>query len=532
MALRTGLAVALVAAAALGVAARPQAHREIPPAIGPYIDLKPDAFANARSFRGDDKIVMTHDFYWYDVASKAHIIDGDGTDALTTHPATMDDFSYKSVAWHKKQLSDMIEAGIDVVLPVYWGAPSDHAPGSHLAWSFEGLSPLARAAQELIREGKKPPKIGLFYDTTTLRHNAWGVHVDLTTDFGRRWFYASIRDFFSLIPPELWAMIDGRPIVVLYSASFAKAHDQSCIDYVKSEFPRQFGGRVPYIIREVSWRVKADDVCAWGGAIKPNFAGGNVAEIGPGYDHSAVPGRAPLIVPREDGKFYERAWQKVLRRSPRVVILETWNEFHEGTSLAESREHGRFYIELTRKYAQQFKRGVVPPAPEGPFTGASSVAVELGKPNRERGIKQVEHEDGRTAPAVIAGRPCRESRPGRRGERYLYFKVDDSFKWARAMDLVAAVEYLDDDAGSFTFQYDSHDPSATLDGAYKDCADRVSLAGTRTWKTARFALHQARFEGLQNAGADFRIAVAAPEYRVARVALRRADAAGTGEGRP
>ena len=36
------------------------------------------------------------------------------------------------------------------------------------------------------------------------------------------------------------------------------------IDHVKSEFPRQFAGRVPYIIREVSCRVKADDVCAWG----------------------------------------------------------------------------------------------------------------------------------------------------------------------------------------------------------------------------------------------------------------------------
>jgi hypothetical protein len=419
----------------------------------------------------------------------------------------------------------MIDAGIDVVLPVYWGAPSDHAPGSHLSWSFEGLPPLARAAQELIREGKRPPKIGLFYDTTTLRYNAWGVHVDLTTDFGRRWFYASIRDFFSLIPPELWAMIDGRPIVVLYSASFAKAHDQSCIDYVKSEFPRQFGGRVPYIIREVSWRVKADAVCAWGGAVKPNFAGRNVAEIGPGYDHSAVPGRTPLVVPREGGKFYERAWRKVLRRSPRIVILETWNEFHEGTSLAESREHGRFYIELTRKYVDQFKRGVVPPAPEGPFTGAPSVAVELGKPNRERGIKQVEHEDGRTASAVIAGRPCRESLPGRRGERYIYFQVDDSFKWARVMDLVAEVEYLDDDGGSFTVQYDSRDPSATLDGAYRDCAERISLAGTRTWKTTRFALHQARFEGLQNAGADFRIA--GPEFHVAKVIVRRAGAGGT-----
>ena len=68
---------------------------------------------------------------------------------------------------------------------------------------------------------------GLFYDTSTLRHNAWSEHQDLTTQRGREWFHATVRDFFSLIPPRHWAMIDDKPIMLLYSASFAKAHDQS-----------------------------------------------------------------------------------------------------------------------------------------------------------------------------------------------------------------------------------------------------------------------------------------------------------------
>ncbi len=342
-----------------------QASQNIPEAIGPYINFKSSVFDQVQTFRSNDKIVMTHDCYWYDLMTKSHILNFDGSDALTIHPATVNHFTYKSSAWHKKQLSDMIDAGIDVVLPVYWGAPSEHDPGANLHWSFAGLSRLVKAAEELIQEGKRPPAIGLFYDTSTLQHNSWGVHIDLTTDYGKRWFYASIRDFFSLIPPRLWALIDGRPVIILYSASFAQAYDQSCIDFVKSEFPRQFGGRVPYIIREVSWHVQADNVYAWGGAIRPNFLG--VAEIGPGYDHSAVPGRTPLVVPREGGKFYEKAWLKTLRRAPKIVILETWNEHHEGTSLAESREYGRQYIELTRKYVDQFRKGVVPPPSDGPY---------------------------------------------------------------------------------------------------------------------------------------------------------------------
>ncbi len=493
--------------------------RKIPPAIGPYINLKPDDFKQSPRFKSDGKIVMTHDFYWYDDRTKAHIIDGDGTDALTTHPATLVDFSYKSVAWHKKQLSDMIDAGIDVVLPVYWGAPSEHQLGASMHWSFAGLPPLVRAAEELLQEGKTPPAIGLFYDTSTLAHNSWNYHVDLTTPYGKEWFYATIRDFFSLIPPRLWALIDGRPVVVLYSAAFARAHDQGCLDYLKTEFPRHFGGLVPYVIREASWRVKADNIYAWGGAVRPNFLG--VAEIGPGYDHSAVPGRTPLIVPREGGAFYERAWKGALRHRPHIVIVETWNEFHEGTNIAESREHGRRYIDLTRKYVDLYKRGGEPPAAEGPYRGARTVAVELGRANHEEGLKQVPSEDGQTAPTVMLGKSCRQTYPGPRRGGYIYFQIHDSFKWDRTMDVTVEVEYVDGAGGSFGIEYDSHDLSATLDGAYKDSAKRVPLQGTQTWKTASFRLEDARFDGRQNAGADFRIATDAPRLLVRKVTVSR-----------
>jgi hypothetical protein len=316
-----------------------------------------------------------------------------------------------------------------------------------------------------------------------------------------------------MIPPELWALIDGRPVVVLYSASFARAHDQGCIDFAKSEFAREFAGRVPYIIREASWRVKADNVCAWGGAIRPNFLG--VAEIGPGYDHSAVPGRQPLVVDREDGKFYERAWQKALRKGRNIVILETWNEFHEGTTIAESRERGRKDIELTRKYVDLFKKGG-PPHP-GPFTGASAVETTLGEVDREHGLKRLDAEDGHSRPAVVAGQACRVNRPG---GRYLYFLIDDDFKWARAMDAAVEVAYFDGSSEGLALEYDSHDAKGTLEGAYTLCAPSPAPGGTKAWTTATFTLKHARLENRQNAGADFRLCV--PDgVAIRRVTVRR-----------
>ena len=372
--------------------------RAIPPAFGPYINLKPDDFAEAKSFRSNDRIVGTYYFYWYDAPTRTHILNGDGSDALTTHPPMLEGLSWKSAAWHRQQLEDMVAAGIDVVLPVFWGAPSEQNPGAGLHWSYEGLGPLVQAREELLREGKNPPRIGLFYDTSTLQHNAWGEHQDLTTARGRGWFYATVRDFFSMIPPKHWAMIDEKPIILLYSAAFAKKHDQGVVEHLRREFPKEFGGREAWLAREISWQVRSQSVVAWGGALGLKTPGG-VASLGPGYDHSAVPGRTPLIVERRDGKFYEEQWLKLLRRPVNFVMVETWNEWHEGTDVAESNESGRQYIELTRKYSQLFKQGLRAPRPQGPFTEARAVSITLDAENLEAGLHQVENEDGLTTPA-------------------------------------------------------------------------------------------------------------------------------------
>ena len=342
-----------------------QTEREIPAAFGPYINLQPKDFVAARTFKSSDRIVGAYYFYWYRTETKEHIINPeDGSDGLTDHPATFEDFSYKSVRWHKKQLSDMSEAGIDVALMVFWGAPSERNEKASLYWSYAGLGPLVQAREELLREGKRPPRIGLFYDTSTLKYNEWAAHIDLTTEYGKRWFYATVRDFFSAIPPPHWAMIDDRPIVLLYAAAFAKKHDQAFVDFTKAQFSKDFGGREPYLAPQDSWKVKADNVCAWGGAFGLKNPG--IAELGPGYNDTAVYGRKPLITQRAGGKFYEENWLKFLSHPSNFVMIETWSEFHEGTEICESKEYGRQYIELTRKYADLFKKGWKPPLTKKP----------------------------------------------------------------------------------------------------------------------------------------------------------------------
>ena len=155
-----------------------------------------------------------------------------------------------------------------------------------------------------------------------------------------------IRDFFSLIPPEKWARVDGRPIVFLYGANFAKAQDPEALAYVTRAFQEDFGCGL-YLVKMRDWLGEADAIYQWTG-----FSGlqmdAKVAAVSPGYDHSAVPGRTPIVVKRCDGRKYIDRWLHLLRlnpaRRPWMVHVETWNEWHEGTDVAESREYGRSYI--------------------------------------------------------------------------------------------------------------------------------------------------------------------------------------------
>lgn len=505
------LTLAAAAPAADPAAAPPRAS---PP--GPHVRKADPALLAKTAFRADAPIVGTYYFYWYDSDTREHFVDGDGSDALTDHPVEEKGYSYRSPDWHRRELLDILAAGIDFILPVYWGYPGDHG-----SWSFAGLPPLVDACRRLERQRKKPPRIGLFYDTSTLQWNGRGFHADLTTPEGKEWLYVSARDFFSMVPPDLRATIEGRPILWLYSAGFAKRQDPRALKYLREEFRKDFGVE-PFIVKEVSWQGEADATYAWGAALNPSVLG--VAAVGPGYDHSAVPGRAPLVKEREGGAFYRRSWEHILSfradRRPKIVVVETWNELHEGTEIAPSREHGRLYVELTGEFAGLWKSGKVLER-KGPYARAAEVAAVLGGKNEGRGLDQAESADGVTRAAKAEGKEGRETeKVPAHGGRYMYFDVDDSFYSGDLLPLEVEVTYLDRSGGPPTLEYDSADETAFLSGAFKGI-QASAVKGDGPWRTAVFRLADAAFTGRSN-GHDFRLAPpGAAELLVHRVAVRK-----------
>ena len=334
---------------------------------GPYMapewqDFKLD------SFSGRQSLVTTYYFYWHDLTDPERMARFRGRFNTPPNPAR---YSFLFPDTHYREFSDMRDAGLDFVLPVYWGEPGH--PGRTTAstaphyWSTEGIPAMVEALDRNAALGAPPLQIGMFYDTTIM------ANADLTTPSGKEYFYVNVRDFYSRIPPRYWAAIDGRPIVWLYDTIWVARFDQSSIDYLSERFAQDFGGLRPYVVREWQWYqskgvapqviMKSDNMYAWGAApsgfnVDKRFG---VAEVGPGFSNTRYckTGLAAncFDVDRENGAFYERELSAALRSSRKIMAVETWNEFSEGSDVAETVEFGRMYINLTRTYADAFHAG-------------------------------------------------------------------------------------------------------------------------------------------------------------------------------
>ncbi|SFI57719.1 DUF5010 domain-containing protein [Nitrosomonas sp. Nm34] len=486
--------------------------RSAPP--GPYLKQETPATHLQSTFDHDQPIVGTYYFYWYDINTKMHILDPDGTDALTDHPTDSSGMSYRSSAWHLQQLRDVLAAGIDFMLPVYWGYPGS---GSH--WSLEGLPALVDAAQKLEKEGIRSPRIGMFYDTTTLRDNSKKYHVDLSKPEGKEWFYLTVRDFYSMIPSNLRASVNGKPIVWLYSAAFAKNQDATAFDYLRTEFARDFGIE-PFIVKEASWQGRADLDYSWGAALEPQIKG--VAAVGPGFDNSTVPGVKHHLRQREGGNFYRSAWNIALSLDPvtrpRIAVVETWNEFHEGTDIAPSREYGRLYVDLTRKYANLWHSGIQTKR-EGPYADDQEVSIILEQPPVSHGLTLGSNPDGKTTLDLTAGIPAMRAEWSNHAVNYFYFNVDNSFFFRDKVPLELEFEYLDIGNGNIIVEYDSTMTVLPNDNAFKSVIN-AHLTNMVAWKTAKIRLSDAYFGGRVN-GQDFRISAPDAGLTIRKVILRK-----------
>jgi glycosyltransferase involved in cell wall biosynthesis len=88
-----------------------------------------------------------------------------------------------------------------------------------------------------------------------------------------------------------------------------------------------------------------------------------IISVSPGYDdrHLRDPNRKSnphRSIDRDSGATYRRmlAFAMSVEQPPDMVLISTFNEYHENTHIESSRNHGSLYVDLTREFVQEGKR--------------------------------------------------------------------------------------------------------------------------------------------------------------------------------
>lgn len=79
-----------------------------------------------------------------------------------------------------------------------------------------------------------------------------------------------------------------------------------------------------------------------------------VATVMPGYDDRKVRSGG-FARSRDGGDYYRQCWQAAIASKPHWVIVNSFNEWPEGTYIEPSQAYGSLYLDLTREWAARFK---------------------------------------------------------------------------------------------------------------------------------------------------------------------------------
>ena len=87
-----------------------------------------------------------------------------------------------------------------------------------------------------------------------------------------------------------------------------------------------------------------------------------VVTVSPGYDDRNLDdeqrsGNPYRRVPRDEGKTYRRSMDFVegLSKAPDLVVISTFNEYHENTHIEPSLRNGMRYVDMTREFVARIK---------------------------------------------------------------------------------------------------------------------------------------------------------------------------------
>jgi hypothetical protein len=180
----------------------------------------------------------------------------------------------------------------------------------------------------------------------------------------------------------------GRPVVFFYNvsrlpvATWKSLRDQAdpgrsalwIAEGTDLRYLSVFDGHHLYSITWPNRISPSQTLSAWGNKIRKynNEHSATklwVATVMPGYDDRKVRPGSGFARSREGGDYYRQCWQAAIASKPHWVIINSFNEWPEGSYIEPSRAYGNEYLRLTREWAAKFlgagfkAKALPPPAP-------------------------------------------------------------------------------------------------------------------------------------------------------------------------
>jgi hypothetical protein len=75
----------------------------------------------------------------------------------------------------------------------------------------------------------------------------------------------------------------------------------------------------------------------------------------PGYDDRKVRPGSGFARARDGGDYYRQCWEAAITSKPHWVVINSFNEWPEGSYVEASQAYGSLYLDLTRDWAARFK---------------------------------------------------------------------------------------------------------------------------------------------------------------------------------
>jgi hypothetical protein len=254
--------------------------------------------------------------------------DADDSSRFALHPMEGTTSSGSS-EYHKEQLIQARNAGIDVLLPAYHGK-SD----------LPALGRMIQAMRELRAEEKSYPLIGMLLDAGSLHSGSGDDIASAVYDFVREFFLCVPQDLTSTIqtPAEKgWSAADILVISGSVPGDVGKIRE-----YCDRRFAQDFGGRKLIWIGDSQSKSAAVDGCARLGA------GCDAYVDKGGWLRVGTIGLPAKTTSEEKIDTYKREWNALISESPDWVVLDSWNDLVRGTAICATAEHGSQYADLTK----------------------------------------------------------------------------------------------------------------------------------------------------------------------------------------